>query len=69
MEELHLVFQILQKTDLNKVSWDMKSDVSVNADGENPKRLNRNILKYSEKNAWLNKLEDFNQKVFRSKVS
>jgi hypothetical protein len=28
----------------NKVGWDMKSDVSVNADGDNPKRLNKNLL-------------------------
>jgi hypothetical protein len=48
----------------------MKSDVSVIADGDNPKRLNQNILKYLKKNAWFNKLEDFKQKKeFRPKRS
>ena len=37
----------------------MKSDVSVNADGDKPKRLNQNLLKYLKRNASLNKLEDF----------
>jgi len=47
----------------------MKSDVPVNADGDNPKRVNQNILKYLKTNAWLNKFEDFKQKIFRPKVS
>ena len=37
----------------------MKSDVSVNADGYYPKRLNQNLLKSLNRNASLNKLEDF----------
>ena len=36
----------------------MKSEVSVNA-GDNPKRLNQNLLKCLKRNASLNKLEDF----------
>ena len=46
----------------------MKSDVSVNAGRDNPKRLNQNLLKYLKRNASLNKLEDF-KKAFRPKVS
>ena len=46
----------------------MKSEVSVNAGRDNPKRLNQNLLKYLNRNAILNKLEDF-KKVFRPKVS
>ena len=37
----------------------MKSDVMVNANRDNPKRLNKNLLKYFKRNASLNKIEDF----------
>ena len=47
----------------------MKSDVSVNTDVDNPKRLNKNILKYLKNNAWFNKLEDFKEKNFSPKCS
>jgi len=46
----------------------MKSDVSVNTDVDNPKRLNKNILKYLKNNAWFNKLEDFKEKNFSAKM-
>ena len=46
------------KKRFKKVRWDMKSDVSVNADVDNPKRLNQNLLEYLKRNASLNKHED-----------
>ena len=51
------------KIRLNKIRRDMKPDVSVNSDRDNPKRLKQNILKYLKRKAWLNKLEDFQPKV------
>lgn len=57
MEELPLVFQISwKKKDVNKVHGDMKSDVSVNADHDNPESIkSKHTYKNSWKNAWLNK--------------
>ena len=49
MEELHLAFQILYKKGFNKVRWYIKSDVLLNADGDNEETIKLKFIKIVEK--------------------
>jgi hypothetical protein len=53
----------------NKFCWDMKSDLSVNGDGDNPKRLNQNLFKNLKKECTVEQTWGINENIFRPKVS